>query len=210
MKADITMILDRSGSMASIALDTIGGVNTFLRDQKDVPGEALFTLAQFDDRYEIVHDAVPIARVEPLTEKTFVPRGSTALLDAIARTIDSAGKRIAAIPEGDRPDKVICVIVTDGQENASRTYTRSKVFDRIAHQRDVYKWEFVFLGANQDAIEEAGKLGIGAASSMSYTASAAGVAANYRSLSANLSSVRTGQTKHMAFSDEDRKKAAQK
>lgn len=207
MKTDITLILDRSGSMESIAADTIGGVNTFIRDQKDVPGEATFTLVQFDDRYEVVHDAVPIARVEPLTSQTFVPRGSTALLDAISRSIDATGYRLTALPESQRPDKVICVIVTDGAENASTFTTRAQVFDKITHQRDAYKWEFVFLGANQDAIGEAAKLGIGAAAAMSYNANAQAVNATYDAMSARLKSVRMGYAQSLAFSDEDRKKS---
>jgi len=210
MKADITLILDRSGSMESIAADTIGGINKFLADQKSVPGECAFTLVQFDDRYEMVHNAVPIARVEPLTSQTFVPRGSTALLDALARSIDEAGARIAAMPVLQRPDKVICVIVTDGQENASHHTTRAQVFDRITLQRDTYKWEFVFLGANQDAIAEAGRLGIGAAASMNYAASATGVNATYDAMTDTMRSLRTGKVSHVAFSQEDRDKAADK
>jgi hypothetical protein len=210
MKTDIVMILDRSGSMESIAQDTIGGVNTFLAGQKAAPGEATFTLVQFDDRYELVHDAVPIARVEPLTAQTFVPRGSTALLDTLARAIDATGFRIAALPEAARPAKVVCVIVTDGAENASHTATRAQVFDKITHQRDVYQWEFVFLGANQDAIGEASKLGIGAAAAMNYAPSQKGVQATYAAMSARLTSVRSGGAQAMAFSDEDRKQASQK
>lgn len=210
MKTDIVMILDRSGSMERIAADTIGGVNKFLTDQKAVPGEATFTLVQFDDRYEVPYDAVPIARAEPLTAQTFVPRGSTALLDAIGRAIDDAGNRLKAMAASALPDKVVCVIVTDGQENASLHFKRKDIFDKITHQRDIYKWEFVFLGANQDAIAEAGALGIGAAAAMNYAATASGTSASYGAVSANLRAMRTGHATAMAFSEEDRLKAADK
>lgn len=193
--------------MLSIAADTIGGFNRMLADQKAQPGEASFSLVQFDHEYQVVYTAVPIRQVEPLTEKTFEPRGSTALLDAIARTVDATGARLAAMPEGERPQKVICVIVTDGQENASKEFSRRQVFEKISHQRDVYQWEFLFLGANQDAISEAGAIGVPATHAMNYAASAAGVASSYDSVSRATSRARSGGS--MAVDEKDREGAVQ-
>lgn len=148
----IAVVLDRSGSMRSIRDATIEGFNEFLAAQKAVPGEAALTLAQFDHEYDIVHDAAPLANVEPLNTTTYVPRGSTALLDAIGRTIDGLGKRLAAMPEHNRPSRIIVAIMTDGLENASQTFTRARIFEMITHQRERYSWQFMFLGADQDAI----------------------------------------------------------
>jgi hypothetical protein len=201
---DISIVLDRSGSMQSVREDTIGGFNTFLADQKAAPGEAAITLAQFDDVYEVVYSALAVADAKPLDRSTFVPRGSTALLDAIGRTISDAGKRFEAMAEDARPEKVIFVIVTDGEENASKEFTSAKINDLITHQRDIYKWEFVFLGANQDAITTASNLGINAASSMTYAANSGGVQAMYASLSKNLVKCRGGLTGDIGFSAEDR------
>lgn len=180
----IAIVLDRSGSMNSVKSDTIGGFNHFLNDQKQAPGEATLTLAQFDHVYEVVHDHVEIHCVPPLDDRTYQPRAGTALLDAIGRTIDSLGARLAAMPEQDRPGKVICVILTDGMENASRQYSSEKVFEMIGHQQEKYGWEFVFLGANQDAIATAARMGIHAGSSLTYAASSEGTTSAWMSLSA--------------------------
>lgn len=201
---DITIVLDRSGSMESIKNDTIGGFNSFLSDQQKADGEGLFTLVQFDDRYEVNCSAINLKDALALNDKTFSPRGSTALLDAIGRTIQSTGKRLDAIQEDDKPAKVVFVIITDGFENASKTYNQHTINDMIAHQRDVYLWEFVFLGANQDAISTASGLGINAANAITYAANAAGASAVMDSLSSNLVSYRTGRSKSLAFTDEDR------
>ena len=201
---DINIVLDRSGSMESVKADTIGGFNTFLKEQQDAPGEASFTLVQFDNVYEIVHRGVTIKQVEPLTDKTFVPRGSTALLDAIGRMIKEAGKRLGDMPEDQRPAKVIFVIVTDGQENASNEFTTSQISDMIQHQRDAYKWEFVFLGANQDAISSAASIGVSAANALSYAANASGVRGAIRSLSSNVIAYRSSAVVDCAFTKADR------
>jgi hypothetical protein len=180
---DITIILDRSGSMESVAADTIGGFNRFLDDQKTGHGSATITLVQFDDRYETVYSVAPIATAPPLTGDTFVPRGSTALLDAIGRTIDTTGARLAAMREEDRPEQVMMVILTDGEENASRHFDNDAIARRISHQRDVYSWEFVFLGANQDAIATASQMGVAAGSALSYAPSPVGTNAAFDSVS---------------------------
>jgi len=205
-KAAITLVLDRSGSMGSIRDDTIGGVNTFIVDQRKQPGECTFTLAQFDDVYEVVMHNKPLADVALLTRETFVPRGSTALLDAIGKTINVLGAELAALPETQRPGKVYFVVMTDGQENASREFDRDQVFKMIQHQRDNYKWEFVFLGANQDAIQAGTSLGFLGSHSVSYASNSGSVAGSYGILGKKLSAHRaTG--KALDFDEQDRKEA---
>ena len=171
---ELVAILDRSGSMEAIRDDAIGGFNAFLAEQKALPGEARLTLVLFDDQYEVAVDHARLQSVEPLTSRTFVPRGSTALLDAMGRTIDEVGQRLAKTPEAERPAKVIVVTITDGHENASTSYTQRQVFDRVARQRDTYGWEFRFIGANQDAIATAAQLSIDAAHAIGFCADSAG------------------------------------
>lgn len=201
---DISIVLDRSGSMESVRSDTIGGFNAFLADQVEAGGAATITLVQFDDVYEVVYSAIPLTDAKRLDNSTFVPRGSTALLDAIGRTIQATGKRLEAMTDDQRPEKVVFVILTDGLENASKEFTAQKVNDMLSHQRDVYKWEFVFLGANQDAITTAANLGIHAANSLTYAANSAGVKHAFRSLSKQLAGYRAGVSAQVGFSDEDR------
>jgi hypothetical protein len=186
MQADythISFLLDRSGSMERVASDTIGGFNSFVATQKGGPGRATFTLAQFDDVYEIVGSPMSnIAYVRDLTPQTFVPRGSTALLDAIGRLIDETGAALSRMPEEARPGKVVFVIQTDGEENASKRFDATQVNSMITRQRDTYRWQFVFLGANQDAITSASRIGISRHSTMTYAANTAGTAGAYASL----------------------------
>lgn len=205
---DISVVLDRSGSMASVATDTIGGFNTFLAEQKKQPGKATLTLAQFDDVYEVVHDGKPLAEVPELTSRTFVPRGSTALLDAIGNTINRTGKRLADMPDTERPGKVIVVILTDGFENASREFSKEKINEMIAHQRDKYQWEFVFIGANQDAIATAASYGIGAHSTMTYAANAVGTQHAFASVANLTSNYRAGRAAAFTEADRDAQKDA--
>jgi hypothetical protein len=204
MKTDITVVLDRSGSMASIADDVIGGLNTFVRAQAQVEGEACFTLVQFDDQYEVVHAHVPVQEVPPLTAGTYVPRGSTALLDAIGRTIVATGARLVMMPEADRPQVVIFAVQTDGLENASREFTQRQVFDMIRHQEAKYAWQFVFLAADQDAIREGGAMGFASASALDYDKDGHGVAALYSAISDKVGDVRRGQASRVEFSPTDR------
>lgn len=154
---DITLVVDRSGSMQSIRSDAEGGVNAFLRQQAREPGEAFVTLIQFDHDYDFVHRGVPIREC---SEYKLVPRGSTALLDTLGRAITETGIRLNLMTEAERPALVIVVIMTDGQENASREFTRERVREMIEHQQQQYHWQFTFLGANQDAFAEAGLLGV--------------------------------------------------
>ncbi|MHC5541508.1 vWA domain-containing protein, partial [Singulisphaera rosea] len=176
---DITLVLDRSGSMDPIADDTIGGVNAFVAEQKKLPGEASYTLVQFDHEYFQVFGGIPLGDVPPLTRETFVPRGTTALLDAIGRAIVETGLRLSAKPEPERPSIVIFVIMTDGQENASQEYTADRINGMITHQREVYSWQFIFLGANQDALQTGGALGVHNGTALSCAANGAGTRAAY-------------------------------
>lgn len=204
-KTSITLVLDRSGSMGIIKTDTIGGVNEFIRTQKAVPGEADFTLAQFDDVYEVVTDGVALRDAKELTLETYIPRNSTALLDAIGKTINWVGGRLAALPEAQRPGKVVFVIITDGQENASTTFTRPQIFEMIKHQRETYKWEFVFIGANQDAIAEGGEMGFTASQAINYAATPIGSEKLYAAAADNLAAFRTSRKVDMAWEDDQRK-----
>lgn len=154
---EIAYILDRSGSMETMQEPAVAAFNQFVKSQLDVPGEARLTLVLFDDQYEVPLAVRPVEQVPELTAATYIPRGSTALLDAIGRTIKETGARIDALPEAERPGKVILTIFTDGYENASREYTNAHISDLIAMHR-AKGWEFLFLAANQDAIATASSL----------------------------------------------------
>lgn len=187
---EIAFILDRSGSMQSQLEPAIAGFNAFLREQKETPGEARFTLVLFDDQYEVPCHAIPIREVVELDATTFVPRGCTALLDAIGRTVEETGARLAAMPENARPGQVIVAILTDGLENASRRFSIAQVSDLIARQRDVYKWQFFFLGANQDAIATAAALSIDANAAMEFSPDENGYHSSNQAVSRKMRAVR--------------------
>lgn len=199
----IAMVLDRSGSMGPIASDTIGGVNTFLETQRKVPGECSATLVQFDDVLEVLADGHRLADVKPLTSETYVPRNSTALYDAIGQTIVRTGDWLMRKPEAERPEKVIFAVITDGLENASREYTQAKVFDMIKHQRETYKWEFVFIGANQDALATGASIGVARSHSINYAANRKGTSHLYASMSANVADLRCGTKADMSWETKD-------
>lgn len=205
---DIILVLDRSGSMQSIAGDTIGGVNRFIDDQKAASGRATFTLNQFDHEFERVVSTQDITGVKHLTDTTFIPRGGTALYDAIGRSINETGARLAAMPETERPAHVVFVIMTDGFENSSREFTFNRIKEMITHQREKYGWEFVYLGANQDAMAVGAGMGISPGNSMSYAANAIGTSNAFVSTSHNLVQMRAGVARSMVYSTADR--AAQK
>ena len=187
---EIAFILDRSGSMDSQLEPAISGFNRFLRDQQETPGEARFTLVLFDDRYEVPCNAIPISEVVELDTTTFVPRGSTALLDAIGQTINELGARLAATPEADRPAQVIVAILTDGLENNSEHFTGVQISNLIAQQRDTYKWQFFFLGANQDAIATAATMNIDARSSSQFVADGPGFHSSNTAMSRKVRALR--------------------
>ena len=197
---DISFILDRSGSMSSIKSDTEGGFNTFLAEQKKVDGECTVNLYQFDSHYEVVYENIPVADAPELL---LTPRGNTALLDAIGRTVEGRGAYYATLAEDQRPEHVIMVIMTDGEENASKEYTLDMIKSMLEHQQDAYHWQVIYLGANQDAIKVGAQMGIQKDSTMSYATSAAGVGSSYASVSNSVSLVRS-MGASVAFSDADR------
>lgn len=188
MKTEIVFILDQSGSMYSIYSDAIGGFNSFIKSQKEVEGECLFSAVLFDTTVKPLYSGIDLKEVVELTEKTYKPNGGTALLDAIGMTIDSTGSRLRAMKEVDRPDKILFVILTDGEENSSRAYTSEKVAEMIKHQREKYSWEFLFLAANQDAITAGNKLNI--VNNYNFAASAQGIRSAYASTDAFATSYR--------------------
>jgi uncharacterized protein YegL len=187
---EIAFVLDRSGSMQSMVIPAIEGFNRLLREQQQEPGSARFTLVLFDDQYEVPWHSVPIAEVVELDTATYVPRGSTALLDAIGRTIDELGAKLAATPEDLRPGQVIVAILTDGEENASHHFTWREIAKRIHHQTEKYDWKFLFLGANQDAIATAAKMNIHAADAANFSMTAASYGATQGAVNRKLKAVR--------------------
>ena len=188
---EIISLVDRSGSMQSILDDAIGGFNTFLRSQQDQPGEAKLSLILFDHEYQIVHQAVDIQQVEPLNQDTYVPRGSTALLDAVGKTIDAVGERLAATAESEKPSQVIVSILTDGYENASQTYSKPKVAEMIQHQTEKYNWAFEFQAANMDAFAAAKELSIAPDRVVQFEATSQGVREAFAQQSQRISAIRS-------------------
>lgn len=189
MRQDLThivVVVDRSGSMQSIQSDAEGGINRFVEEQKKGAGEARLTLVQFDTEYEFVHKDVPIKDVG---HYSLAPRGGTALLDAVGKAIAETGETLKATPENERPGLVVFVIVTDGEENSSKEYKKPQIKKMIEEQRDLWKWQFTFLGANQDAFGEAGSMGIPLAAAAAYTG--ATVSHAYASTSNNVGRMRS-------------------
>jgi len=179
---ELVFILDKSGSMAGLESDTIGGYNSFLDKQKQVEGEAKLTTVLFDNHYTLLHDRIDLRAVNPITNRDYYVGGSTALIDAIGRTIDKIGNALAHTDEAYRPEKILFVIITDGMENASREYRLEQVRHMIEHQTEKYGWEFIFLGANIDAIETAGHFGIRADRAQNYHADSDGTGVSYLAL----------------------------
>ena len=208
MKKEITelvFVLDKSGSMAGLEGDTIGGYNAMLEKQKAVDGECRITTVLFDNNYELLHDRLDIRAVGPMTEKEYFVGGSTALLDAIGRTVSKIGNVQKHTAEGYRAGKVLFVIITDGEENASREYSLEKVRAQIERQKEKYAWEFIFLGANIDAAETAGRFGIAADRAQEFHADSQGVALNFDVLSEAVTSFRSCSSLRDGWSDKIRK-----
>ena len=187
---EIVFILDRSGSMAGLEADTIGGFNAMIEKQKKEPGEAFVSTVLFDNHREVIHDRVNIGRIEPMTREQYYVRGSTALLDAVGHAIHHIGNVHKYAREEDRPEKTLFVITTDGMENASREYTYEKLKAMIARQKEKYGWEFIFLGANIDAAREAGRFGIDADHAANYHADTQGTAVIYEAVNEAVCNVR--------------------
>ena len=190
---EMVFILDRSGSMSGLESDTIGGYNAMLAKQQKEPGEAVITTVLFDDQYELLHDRINLRGVAPITDREYFVRGNTALLDAVGKTINKIGNAQKRTVEPERAEHVVVVITTDGKENASREFNEENVRRMIEHQRSKYGWEFIFLGANIDAIATAERYGIGKGRAANYHADAEGTALNYSVISQTVSRVRTRQ-----------------
>jgi uncharacterized protein YegL len=180
---ELVFIVDRSGSMQGLESDTIGGFNAMLKEQQNVEGEAVVTTVLFDDKYELLHDRIDIRAIAPLTDKDYTIGGNTALLDAMGKTIHKIRAVQKHTAEEYRAEKVLFVIITDGLENASSHYSAEHVKSRIEHQKKKYGWEFIFLGANMDAVAEAGKIGIAAGNAINFMANAVGVQGAYQAMS---------------------------
>ena len=187
---ELVFILDRSGSMSGLEADTIGGYNSMMKKQKKEEGEAIVSTVLFDDETEVLYDRVPLAKVPEMTEKDYYVRGCTALLDAVGGAIHHIGNVHKYARDEDRPEKTLFVITTDGQENASHRYTYDKVKRMVERQKKKYGWEFLFLGANMDAVAEAKRFGIAPERAVRYQCDEEGTAVNYRVLSETVSRVR--------------------
>ena len=186
---EMVFILDRSGSMSHLEADTIGGYNSLIEKQKKEQGEALVTTVLFDDKYEMIHDRADIKKVKPLTDREYYARGCTALLDAIGKTVNSVGKRHKYAPDSEIPQKTMVVIITDGFENASAEFTQPQVKEMIERQKEKYGWEFLFLGANIDAVSTAKNYGISADRAVTYEEDSVGTRTNFETVSRAFSCV---------------------
>jgi len=195
MKRDLTelvFILDRSGSMSGLEADTIGGFNSMLEKQKREEGEALVTTIFFDSDSQVLHDRVPVRDVRPLTGEDYTVGGCTALLDAVGSAIRHIGGIHKYARREDVPKHTLFVITTDGMENASRHYSMDRVKAMIEKKKEKYSWDFLFLGANIDAVETAGRFGIGADRAVNYVSDSEGTQLNYEVLSDTITQVRCG------------------
>ena len=190
---EIVFILDRSGSMSGLEQDTIGGFNSMIQKQKDEEGEALVSTVLFNNQSCVIHDRVKVQDVAPMTRNEYFVGGSTALLDAIGGAIHHIGNVHKYAREEDIPEHTLFVITTDGMENASHQYSSDEVKAMIQRQKEKYGWEFLFLGANIDAVETAASFGIGADRAVNYNCDSAGTALNYRVLSDTICAVRASK-----------------
>ncbi len=197
---EIVFILDRSGSMGGLESDTIGGYNSMLAKQKSEDGDAIVTTVLFDDRIEVLHDRVPLKKVKPITDKEYFVRGSTALLDAIGSTINrikNVQKETEDEDENTVPGKTLFIITTDGMENASREFNYDKVKKLVEQQKKKDSWEFIFLGANIDAVEVAGRFGVAANRAVRYECDSVGTALNFEVMSKMVSCARACSSAEM-------------
>jgi uncharacterized protein YegL len=202
---EIIIILDRSGSMQSIQSDMEGALGNFIDEQAEVEGEVNLTFVRFDDQYEEVFTGKPIKDVSCIK---LVPRGTTALLDAVGKTINSVGERLSKMPEHDRPSKVVVCIVTDGQENSSTEFTNNDIQKMIKEYQEKCSWVFTYLGADHDSFDVASRIGIPRDCTMNYCKSASGAGNAMKSMSVNVALYRTsGQS--IRYSDKDRSDSMQ-
>jgi hypothetical protein len=201
----ITLVSDRSGSMSAMQMEAQNAINQFIKEQKEAPGRCTFTLAQFDNQYELVYENVDIQTVG---DYTLTPRGSTALLDAWGRAMVSTGEFLASLPEDQRPANVIFTVVTDGHENASQEFKRDRIKEMTEEQRATYSWQVVFLAANMDAVAVGRDFGVDPNAALTYGASGDGAVASYAALGNVVTAVRSGTAKGVSFSDAQRRAAA--
>jgi uncharacterized protein YegL len=201
---ELVFILDKSGSMSGLEADTIGGFNSMLAKQKAVEGECFITTVLFDNNYELLHDRINMRAVSPMTEKEYQVGGSTALLDAVGRTIHKIASAQKHTAEDYRAEKVMFVIITDGEENASREYTSDIVKALIKRQQEQYGWEFIFLGANIDAVETAGRFGIAPSRAVDYLADSEGTKLNFKVMANAVATFRKSGTVDAACFEEIR------
>lgn len=187
---EIVFILDRSGSMAGLENDTIGGFNSMISKQKDEDGEALISTVLFDNETEVIHDRMPLGDIAPMTGKEYYVRGSTALLDAIGEAIHHISNIHKYAREEDVPEKTLFIITTDGMENSSRKYSYDKVRKMVEKKKEKNHWEFIFLGANIDAVSVANKFGVDRSRAVTYECDSAGTALNYKMMSKMVSCAR--------------------
>lgn len=190
---ELVFILDRSGSMAGLESDTIGGFNAMLEKQKKESGEAFVSAVLFSNDSTVLYDRADLRKVEPMTERQYYVGGCTALLDAIGGAVHHIGNVHKYAREEDRPHKTVFVIVTDGMENASRRYTYDEVRRMVERQRETYGWEFLFLGANMDAISAARRFGIREDRAVRYACDSQGTQLNYKVVSETIGHVREGR-----------------
>lgn len=190
---EIVFILDRSGSMHGMERDTIGGFNSMIEKQKKQDGEAFVSTVIFDDECEVLHDRVPLEKIRPMTEEQYYVRGCTALLDAIGGAIRHIANVHKYARKEDVPEKTIFVITTDGMENASHKYSSDKVKKMIEKEKEKYGWEFIFLGANIDAVETAAEIGISADRAVNYHCDSKGVQLNFEVVSETIADYRENE-----------------
>lgn len=180
---ELVCILDRSGSMGHLVEETITKFNSFIDEQKEVPGDALVTVVIFDDKYEVIHSGVPITELPELTNKEYFARGWTALQDAMGKTINDVGGRINQLPDEEKPEKVIFMVITDGLENQSQEFPgqagKDKIKEMVEHQTEKYGWGFLFLGANMDAVQVGAGFGFASNMSANYAATGKGLGSAY-------------------------------
>lgn len=191
---ELVFILDKSGSMSGLEQDTIGGFNSMLEKQKKEEGDAFVTTVLFDNNYKLLHDRLSIKDIMLMTRKEYYVGGSTALLDALGTAINYIGKTLSETKEEKRPEKVMFVIITDGMENSSREFNQRKIKSMIEHQKTKYSWDFIFLGANIDAVETATSFGINEDKAVTFLSDSEGTELNYKVLSEAVSCFRQGKT----------------
>ena len=202
---ELVFILDKSGSMSGLEADTIGGYNSMLKKQQAIEGECHITTVLFDNNYELLHDRIDIKAVSPITDKEYQVGGSTALLDAIGRTINKIGNAQKHTAEDYRAEKVMFVIITDGEENSSREYTAEKIKAQIERQKEKYGWEFIFLGANIDSVQTAGRFGIAPDKAVDYLADSEGTKLNFKVMASAVATFRESGTVDETCFEEIRK-----